>query len=413
MTKNPNSHLYISFILFIIIFVRPSYSEEINLERANALSQQVMELYDQDKYAEAIPIAEMALEIKEKALGPGHIEVALCLNHLGVLYKSLGNYAKAEQLYKRALEINVAALGPNHSRVGLIKNNLASLYNSLGDYSKAEHLYKQTLEIFEKVLGPDHPRVAKALYNFGMLYSSQGDYGKAESTLNRALIVSGKAFGPEHPVVSKILNELISIDKIVGDNARAEPRPNKKPEIDVPALDKKDVAGPSNDAVNKKLKPTSPKSSSTEKTPSYPYTLQLGSFRTLRQAERAKKIYSKKGLSPYWTKVELEERGVWYIVFTGYFAGRKDAKIFRKEHRLKRSVVKKTPFANLINIHTSGVELEAETKKLKELGYSPYHIEYPDGKILLYVGSFLTREGAEEQYHELKSRGIENQITER
>jgi hypothetical protein len=84
-------------------------------------------------------------------------------------------------------------------------------------------------------------------------------------------------------------------------------------------------------------------------------------------AERAKKIYSKKDLSPYWTKVDLEERGVWYIVFAGYFAGSKDAKIFRLEHGLQRAVVKKTQYANLINIHTSGVELEAETKKLKEL----------------------------------------------
>ena len=246
-----------------------------------------------------------------------------------------------------------------------------------------------------------------------MLYYSLGNYSKAESTLNRALIISGKAFGPDHPVVKKILNDLLDLHKKVGDNAQAEPPFNGKSKIRELALDKKDIPGSSNDALYKKLKPTSPMSISTEKRLSYPYTLQLGSFQTSILAERAKKIYSKKGLSPYWTKVDLEERGVWYIVFTGYFAGSKDAKIFRREHGLKKAVVKKTQYANLINIHTSGVELEAETKKLKELGYSPYHIEYPDGKVLLYVGSFLTREGAEEQYRELKSKGIENQITER
>ena len=100
-------------------------------------------------------------------------------------------------------------------------------------------------------------------------------------------------------------------------------------------------------------------------------------------------------------------------MFTGYFTESEKAETFRKELGLTEATVKKTPYANLINIHTPGVELEAETKKLKELGYSPYHIEHPDGKVLLYVGSFLTWEGAEEQYHELKSKGIENQIIER
>jgi len=103
----------------------------------------------------------------------------------------------------------------------------------------------------------------------------------------------------------------------------------------------------------------------------------------------------------------------WYRVFGGYFAEKKDAERFRQEHGLKEATVKKTPYANLINIHTSGDELGVETEKLKELGYSPYLIKSPDGKVLLYVGSFLTRKDAEEQYRELKSKGIENQITER
>jgi len=375
--------------------------------------QQVIELYDRDKYAEAIPIAETALEIREKALGNRHPEVALCLNYLGVLYKSLGNYSKAEYFYKRALEINVAALGPDHSRVGLIQNNLANLYNSLGDYSKAETHYKQAIEIFEKVLGADHPRVAKTLYNLGMLYYSLGDYTKAESTLNRALTIAGKAFGADHPDVNKILNDLAGLYITLGDHAQAELIINRKSKIRELVPDKTGTERASSDAIDEKLRPASPMSISTEKPLSHPYTLQLGSFQTLKLAERAIKIYNQKGLSPYWSKVDLEEKGAWYIVFTGYFAESEEAERHRQLHGLKEAVVKKTQYANLINIYTSGVELEAETQKLKELGYSPYHIESPDGKVLLYVGSFLTKKGAEEQYLELKSKGIANQITER
>ena len=55
------------------------------------------------RYVEAEPLCELALAIREKALGPEDPLVAESLNILAALYRAQGEYAKAEPLYGRAL----------------------------------------------------------------------------------------------------------------------------------------------------------------------------------------------------------------------------------------------------------------------------------------------------------------------
>ena len=53
-----------------------------------------------------------ALAIREKVLGPEHVNVAQSFNNLAGLYNDQGRYADAEPLYKRSLAIREKALGP-------------------------------------------------------------------------------------------------------------------------------------------------------------------------------------------------------------------------------------------------------------------------------------------------------------
>ena len=69
------------------------------VEKAEEFNQQVIQLYKQGRYQEAIKIAKNVLAIYEKNLEPNHLYVATGLNNLASLYKSLGDYTKAEPLY--------------------------------------------------------------------------------------------------------------------------------------------------------------------------------------------------------------------------------------------------------------------------------------------------------------------------
>ena len=46
--------------------------------------------------------------------GPGHPDVARCLNNLLLLDNAQGKYPEAERLVKRALAIREISLGPGH-----------------------------------------------------------------------------------------------------------------------------------------------------------------------------------------------------------------------------------------------------------------------------------------------------------
>jgi tetratricopeptide (TPR) repeat protein len=86
---------------------------EAQLAEALRLNQQVIQLYQAGRYSEAIPLAERALAIREKALGPEHPDVAASLNNLAVLYQDTGAYAQAVSFSTRAAEVrekNIAAL---------------------------------------------------------------------------------------------------------------------------------------------------------------------------------------------------------------------------------------------------------------------------------------------------------------
>jgi tetratricopeptide (TPR) repeat protein len=193
------------------------------LAQAQQLNQQVADLYQQGRYAEAIPLYQRSLAILEKALGPEHPNVASNLNNLALLYHSLGDYAKAEPLYQRALAIDEKALGLEHPNVATDLNNLAALYDHMGAYAKAEPLLQRALAIREKVLGPEHPDVAFSLNNLAGLYYSLGEYAKAEPLYQRALAIYEKALGPEHPAVATSLNNLAELYGAMGAYANAEP----------------------------------------------------------------------------------------------------------------------------------------------------------------------------------------------
>ena len=72
-----------------------------------------------------------------------------------------------------------------------------------------------------------------------------------------------------------------------------------------------------------------------------------------------------------------------------------------------------TAYANLIGVYTSSEQLQNKMESLSELGYSLYVTKDQDGASRLFIGAFLTKEGAENQYQDLKSSGIESRVIER
>ena len=225
-----------------------SPSKQQALAEAEWLTQKIFQLYGQRQYAEAVPLAERILIMREEALGKEHLDVAkslvnlaelhrilgnysqalpllqravgilemrgahpqfaLGLNNLAGVYLNQGNHAQALSLFQRALAIFETALGREHYTVARTLNNLAEVYRAQSNYSQALPLYQRALAIHKKVGEEKHPWVAETLNNLALLYQAQGKYDKALPLHQRALAIAEEILGEEHPLVAASLNNL-------------------------------------------------------------------------------------------------------------------------------------------------------------------------------------------------------------
>ncbi|WP_287278778.1 MULTISPECIES: tetratricopeptide repeat protein [unclassified Okeania] len=197
-------------------------SEQEELAEVKRLVEQIIQLNQQGKYAEAIPLAEKALEIRKRALGDNHLDVARSLNDLGRLYQSQGKYKEAEPLYQKSLAIRKQKLGDNHPDVAISLNNLAVLYYQQGKYSEAEPLYQKSLDIRKEQLGDDHLDVAQSFNNLALLYYQQGRYSEAEPLYQKSLDIREQQLGENHPLIANTLNTLALLYQSQGRYSEAE-----------------------------------------------------------------------------------------------------------------------------------------------------------------------------------------------
>jgi tetratricopeptide (TPR) repeat protein len=107
----------------------------------------------QYRKGEAEPFYQRALAIREKALGPDHLDVGRSLNNLGMLYYFQRRYAEAERLLLRALEISEKVLRPEDGEVAARLHNLAWIYREKYDLKKASSYHERAVNIWMKIQG--------------------------------------------------------------------------------------------------------------------------------------------------------------------------------------------------------------------------------------------------------------------
>src|SRR5262245_41160058 len=88
-------------LLLTLLAPSTAGAQKGDLAKAHRLDEQAWQYFETRRYQQAITLAQRALAIREKALGPEHPDTAVSLNILGELYRVTGAYAKAEPLYQR------------------------------------------------------------------------------------------------------------------------------------------------------------------------------------------------------------------------------------------------------------------------------------------------------------------------
>ncbi len=209
-----------------------------------ALNEQVVQLYQAGKYAEAIPLAERYAEAMNARRGPDSPEYATALNNLAQLLQATNRLAEAEPLMRRALAIDEneprarasqrrhrpqqpgrAAAGhqpagrgraadapraghrreelrPRASRRRQRPQQPGAVAPGHQPAGRGRAADRRALAIDEKSFGPEHPNVAIGLNNLAQLLQATNRLAEAEPLMRRALAIDEKSFGPEHPNVA-------------------------------------------------------------------------------------------------------------------------------------------------------------------------------------------------------------------
>ncbi len=196
---------------------------DARLAEAQKAFDEGQRLKEARQYAEALPLVERALELREAVLGKKHSDVARCLYLLGDVYRQQRDYPRAEFFLQRALGVQEVVLGNNHPEVAASLQQLATLFSVQARYAQAEPLFLRALAIREAVLGKNHPDVARTLNNLAIQYKEQGLYSQAESLYERALAIRESVLGRSHPDVAQSLNNLADLYQQLARYQQAQP----------------------------------------------------------------------------------------------------------------------------------------------------------------------------------------------
>jgi len=191
--------------------------ESVEVARVIDLLLESLRTWSKRNEQEVLDLAERAVAITEKLLGPEHPETARSMRNLGLTLQGRADFLGAKARLERALEIYENSLGPDTSEVASTLGELADLLHETEDFPKARALLERALAINERIYGGEHPDVAAALSRLGTIEREMGNHTRSRELHERALAIREKVFGPVHPEVARSLNNLAGVHFETGD----------------------------------------------------------------------------------------------------------------------------------------------------------------------------------------------------
>lgn len=191
--------LFVLTVNFALAQNQPSAAARLAPEAEKA-SVEVVKLFKEQKFKEALPLARKAVEINSRELGAGHLKTAQAHVNLAYVLRALDNQKEAAA----ALEDAVAAFDKNPNLSKEDSLTLAQVLESLGylkfDAGKeggSEKYYKRALELRDKFNGAESKETAATLWSLGNLNMSVRDYDQAAVFYNRAYQIRLKNDGAD------------------------------------------------------------------------------------------------------------------------------------------------------------------------------------------------------------------------
>lgn len=189
--------IFISAVVFISVSAQTAPSATTSPE-AVKLSAEVVRLFQQKKYDEALPLAQKVIEIREKESGKTHLTVAQAWRNLAYIQQQREKLNEAKQAFENALDIyeKNQPLSPADEKNFIELLGIVATYQANdGRIDKAEQKLQRAVELSEKTNGKDELETSDHLLKLAQIYQLKLEYAKAAPLFLRVLDIKAVKLG--------------------------------------------------------------------------------------------------------------------------------------------------------------------------------------------------------------------------
>jgi tetratricopeptide (TPR) repeat protein len=174
-----------------------------------------------DRYKEAIPPIEEALQIGRRLFPGGHRDIAISLGNLALCRKNLGDLEGAEREYVKTIETYRQLIKGDHPDIAILLGNLGSVRTRLKRYPEALAALEEALAMDHRIFKEDHFNTAGALMQLSGVYEAMDRLPEAEDRAAECAAMLARLYPDGHPYTSSALAGLSRIRLARGNAAGA------------------------------------------------------------------------------------------------------------------------------------------------------------------------------------------------
>jgi len=160
------------------------------------------------RFTESLRMHEQALTMRRRLFGPDHADVLASLSHVASCLGVAGKNADALPLHMDAIAIGRRLSATDDRDVALSLGNAASCLDALGRSGEAQPLHREGLQMRRRIFEGDHPEVAAALANLATCLLQLGKFDEALAAQSESLEMHQRLFRGDHPAVAMCWHNL-------------------------------------------------------------------------------------------------------------------------------------------------------------------------------------------------------------
>lgn len=195
------------------------------LQESEKLSAEVVDLFKQKKFDDALPLAQKVIEIQQKESGKNHISAGRSWRNLAYIQLQLGKRDEAEKSFENAFDIyesNQPLADNDEKAFAELLDIVAIVQVNNGKFEKGIKKLQKSLELQEKFYGKDSLQTSNLLVKLAKVHYLVGENDKAAPLFLRALDIKIAQLGKENNETRAVYDNAFCILSKLGKEEQAE-----------------------------------------------------------------------------------------------------------------------------------------------------------------------------------------------